>query len=223
LASAATVAFAAVTGSAVIADREGNSAALKFARYLLPPLPHRASQSGHERLQWVEPAHPADFPAVLPGLRSLDRVASKLYIRIDLGAPPRPSAAGAQASDFSTAQRVYVESELDRPVVRDPLSAAPEYPAELEKARVEGTVAVEYVVDTTGLADTASLRVVHFTNIDFADAVRHALPRMRFAPAELSGRHVAERVFQQFKFVIPPQTAANARSADTSAKSVNAR
>ena len=78
-------------------------------------------------------------------------------------------------------------------------------------------MAVEFVVDTLGLADSASLNIVSVSHIAFADAVREALPRMRFSPAELGGRHVPERVLQQFKFVLP-QTAANSRSGDAGSR-----
>jgi TonB family protein len=191
-----------------------------YARYLLPPLPHTARQSGHESLQWVEPT---EFPSVLPGVPSLARVAARLRGHIGQGAPPPVSSASMlEVAEFATPRRVYVESELDRPVVRDPSSAAPEYPAALEKARVEGIVTVSFVVDTLGFADSTSLQIINVSNIDFGESVRRALPLMRFAPAELSGHHVPERVYQQFKFVLPPQTAANARSTDSS-KTVNAR
>jgi TonB family protein len=88
-------------------------------------------------------------------------------------------------------------------VVRDPSSAAPQYPESLEKLGIEGSVAVEFVVDTLGHADSTSMRVVSVSHIAFADAVRTALPHMLFSPAELGGRHVAQRVVQSYKFVMP--------------------
>jgi hypothetical protein len=38
-------------------------------------------------------------------------------------------------------------------------------------------------VDTTGFADTSSLRIMSATHPDFVTAVREALPYMRFEPA----------------------------------------
>jgi TonB family protein len=213
LASAATVvAFTTISGSATIVGRQESEAALIFARYLLPPLPH--SGPVRERLQWVVPAAAT---AVLPGLPSGVGMRSPKRIPVGETEVPTLTPAVLEAPEFGATGRVYVEAELDRPVVRDPLSAAPEYPPSLEKAHIEGTVAVEFVVDTLGQADSASLNVVSVSHMAFADAVREALPRMRFSPAELGGRHVPQRVLQQFKFVLP-QTAANARSGDAGSK-----
>jgi TonB family protein len=210
VASAATaVLFTTLSGSASDAVQRGNETVQVFARYLLPPLPHAGRQSVQERLLWVSPS---EIPAILPGLPSLAGLTSR-RIRPGQGLPPASAPAVLDTPEFGTVARVYVADELDRPVMRDPSSAAPEYPPSLEKARIEGSVAVEFVVDTLGLADSASLNIISVSHIAFADAVREALPRMRFSPAELGGRHVPQRVVQQFKFVLP-QTAANGRSGD---------
>jgi Gram-negative bacterial TonB protein C-terminal len=108
------------------------------------------------------------------------------------------------AGPDTTQGTVYIESETDRPVERDPLSTGPIYPPWLEQNRIEGTVTASFVVDTTGYADSASLRI-HFATLPaFADAVRSALPGMHFRPAELSGHHVRQLVEQEFRFVIAP-------------------
>jgi TonB family protein len=104
---------------------------------------------------------------------------------------------------------VYIESELDRPVERDPTSAAPAYPSYLEQEHIEGSVTVSYIVDTTGLADSASMRVREMTHPAFAEAVRAALSGMHFRPAELDGRRVRQLVLQEFRFVIPPPIASS--------------
>jgi TonB family protein len=95
---------------------------------------------------------------------------------------------------------VFVESELDRAVERDPMSAAPAYPEELRRTGVSGMTTVEFVVDTTGHPDTTSFSVVMATHREFAAAVREALPFMLFRPAELRGRHVRQLVRQDFIF-----------------------
>jgi hypothetical protein len=106
------------------------------------------------------------------------------------------------AGPDSTQGTVYMQSETDQPVERDPLSTGPIYPPWLEQNHVEGTVTASFVVDTTGFADSASLRIRFATLPAFADAVRTALPGMHFRPAELSGRHVRQLVEQEFRFVI---------------------
>ncbi len=127
------------------------------------------------------------------------------------GAAPR-SAPGAhharpvvhEVGPDTTKGTVYIESELDRPVERDPLSGGPEYPKWLEQDHIEGAVTASFIVDSTGLADSSSLSIRSATNPAFAEAVRAAIPLMRFRPAELNGRHVRQLVMQEFRFVIGP-------------------
>ncbi|MBV9879654.1 MAG: energy transducer TonB [Gemmatirosa sp.] len=107
---------------------------------------------------------------------------------------------------------VYVAADLDRTVERDPTSAGPAYPPELEIQRVEGLVAAEWVVDTAGVADTTTFHVVAATHAQFASAVRTALPLMRFRPAELLGQRVRQMVRQEFMFRIRLPEADSARA-----------
>lgn len=97
---------------------------------------------------------------------------------------------------------VLTEMEVDSTVRRYEESAAPDYPPAMLARNLEGSAIVTYVVDTTGLADTTSFRVLEATHPDFADAVRQALPKMRFRPAVLMGVKVRQLVQQSFGFRI---------------------
>ncbi len=101
--------------------------------------------------------------------------------------------------------KVYVDAEVDRVVQRDPTSAAPEYPPYLEENHIEGSLTVEFVVDTTGNADSTSLKVIHSSHPAFEQSLRAALPHMHFVPAELSGHLVRQWVRQEFRFLMPDQ------------------
>jgi TonB family protein len=92
------------------------------------------------------------------------------------------------------------ELQVDSTVMRDPSSAAPEYPRWMLQKGIEGSAAVLYVVDSTGLVDTSSYRVISATHPDFAVAVRLALPEMRFRPAIQDGHPVRQLVQQTFRF-----------------------
>jgi protein TonB len=81
-------------------------------------------------------------------------------------------------------------------------SAAPAYPPDLLAKNVEGSVYTEYIVDTTGYADTASLVIVRSSHPEFTQAVREALPYMRFRPAKVGNQKVRQLVEQQFTFKI---------------------
>ncbi len=79
-------------------------------------------------------------------------------------------------------------------------SIKPDYPQTLQSAGVEGEVDVQFVVDTTGRADMSTLKVLKSTNDLFTAAVRNALPRAKFFPAEVGGHKVRQWVQQPFTF-----------------------
>ncbi|HEX9564569.1 MAG TPA: TonB family protein [Gemmatimonadaceae bacterium] len=106
---------------------------------------------------------------------------------------------------------IMTELQVDSAVVRYEGSAAPSYPEALLQRRIEGTVVVQYVVDTLGRADTATLRVVSATHPDFVRAVKVTLPSMRFRPAMMASRLVPQLVQQPFSFKIVDTTRAPSR------------
>ena len=101
--------------------------------------------------------------------------------------------------------------EVDSAVVRDPTSLAPEYPLHLQRLNISGSAFVRFVVDTTGLVDTMTYRVVRATHPDFAVAVRRALGGMRFRPAIRGGVPVRQLAEQTFTFRIAPRDTVPAR------------
>jgi hypothetical protein len=106
---------------------------------------------------------------------------------------------------------VFTILEVDTAVVRSRMSAAPAYPLDLLTKHVEGAVLARYVVDTTGFADVESFVVVDATNPGFVDAVRDALPYMRFTPAKIGVKKVRQLVEQRFGFRIAPTVAGVAK------------
>jgi protein TonB len=78
----------------------------------------------------------------------------------------------------------------------------PRYPDALRRAGVEGSFVVEFVVDSTGRVDPKSLSFPKAAHPQFLRAVRDALLRSRYFPAELAGLRVRQLVSQQFTFVI---------------------
>jgi hypothetical protein len=97
---------------------------------------------------------------------------------------------------------VFSILDVDTAVVRSANSAAPAYPLKLLTAHITGSVAARYVVDTTGFADTASFVVIKATHPEFVEAVKEALPYMRFQPAKIGPMKVRQLVEQQFSFHI---------------------
>jgi hypothetical protein len=97
---------------------------------------------------------------------------------------------------------VYSVLDVDTAAVRSASSAAPAYPLKLLEQHVQGFVNAQYIVDTTGFADTATFVVLQATHKDFVVAVRDALPYMRFQPAKIGRSKVRQLVQQQFSFRI---------------------
>jgi protein TonB len=98
------------------------------------------------------------------------------------------------------------EFMVDSAAVRYENSAAPAYPESMLRKHIEGSVIVQYVVDTLGHADTLTFRVVSATHVEFARAVKSTLPYMRFRPAVMANRLVPQLVQQPFSFRIQDTT-----------------
>ncbi len=117
----------------------------------------------------------------------------------DLGTVETPTVEQRQYASYDT---VFTITEVDSAVAVDPASAAPTYPPALLRLGVEGSVMVRYVVDSFGRADLATLQVLRASRVEFAVAVREALPFMRFTPARMGPKAVPQLVEQPFNFRI---------------------
>jgi outer membrane biosynthesis protein TonB len=93
--------------------------------------------------------------------------------------------------------------QVDKPAMGRDGNAIPGYPSLLESSHVEGSVLVQFVVDTLGHADMQSFKVLEASNDLFAQSVESALPKWRFYPAEARGRKVKQIVQLPLKFVAP--------------------
>lgn len=92
--------------------------------------------------------------------------------------------------------------EVDKSAAAIPGTARPAYPDILKASGVEGEALVRFVVDTLGHAEPGTFVVLEASHPAFGEAVRQALPRMRFLPAESGGRKVRMLVQQRFAFAL---------------------
>lgn len=76
----------------------------------------------------------------------------------------------------------------------------PRYPGPLQAAGIDGRVALEFVIDTAGRVEPASLRVLESTHPAFEAAAREALARASFRPARLGPRPVRQLTRQAIRF-----------------------
>jgi periplasmic protein TonB len=105
-------------------------------------------------------------------------------------------------SAFPTATKegAYTADVVERTVWPRTGNPLPAYPPTLLDARVEASFVVRFVVDSTGRVDTRSIVFPTTAHRLFVAAVRNALQRSRYLPAELGGHPVRQLVEQQFSF-----------------------
>jgi TonB family protein len=139
-----------------------------------------------------------DVPTALPAIDVQFTPVISEFARSTTGGPISPDRSSASGSGID-GTRAYDVSEVETPVIAIG-GTVPEYPAVLRASGIEGTVAAEFVVTESGRADVHSLRIISATNETFVESLRRALPRMRFRPARIGGRAVAQLVQQQFVF-----------------------
>jgi protein TonB len=154
-----------------------------------------ATPIGH-RLLFVNPAvsitlAPIDIPLKTIGAGDFSRDAIG-----DLAS----SGAGHPGSDGGNA--TFRAEQVERQVSLVAGSAAPRYPEVLRMAGVEGGVVAQFVVDVGGRVEEGTVRLVRSDNALFDEAVRAALARMRFTPAEIAGRKVRQLVEMPFVFAL---------------------
>jgi TonB family protein len=109
---------------------------------------------------------------------------------------PKPSAAELPAG-------VYTEDAVTEGprVLRFPV---PRYPDSLRTAGIGGRVVVEAIVDSTGHADSASVRILSSTHPGFEASAREVVLGATYAPGRLNGRAVSVLVRIPVPFTIAP-------------------
>lgn len=111
------------------------------------------------------------------------------------------AAMGAQGSTPpAPPSPVYFDYQVDKPVTASPKNKGAVYPKELRVANVEGQVMVKFVVDDNGRAVLTTIQVIRSDNELFTKAVRDMMPTLRFTPAEIKGKKVAQFVQMPFQF-----------------------
>src|SRR5690348_4734153 len=101
---------------------------------------------------------------------------------------------GDVAPAAATSRPAYFEFQVERPASPLPGSPQPTYPPELRSAKIAGEVLAQFVVDTSGVVELDSFKVLKSTHALFTQAVRQTLPQLRYSPAEVAGRKVRQLV-----------------------------
>ncbi len=182
-----------------------------WAKFLLPPdRPRGNPEVAGERITYVATAAPGGA-----GTADTDRKEpERLELDVPKGTEAEPlvgEAAPPPPEPEVKGDEVMTVLEVDSAATRVEDGAAPPYPPAMLARKIEGSVAVQYIVDTTGRADTSSFRVLEATHEDFAESVRRTLPQMRFRAAKMNETKVRQLVQQLFSFRIDTALLAPAR------------
>jgi protein TonB len=106
-------------------------------------------------------------------------------------------ALAASASALTVSEITDVSAKVDEapaPV----RTVAPDYPASLRAAKVNGVVSVVLVVDESG--DVLAAEAAKSTHDDFTDPALNAIRRWKFKPAKLEGKAVKVKVTIPVRF-----------------------
>lgn len=101
-----------------------------------------------------------------------------------------------------SAPELFTELMVEKSVQALSGNPAPRYPGFLASAGVEGDVSAQFVVDTAGRVEGASIKFLRSDHEQFERAVRDVLMRSRYVPAEVGNRRVRQLVEQTFAFAL---------------------
>lgn len=203
------VAHSLLISASVFATRDGPATAIQEKQekviFLIPVNRTTSPPPREESVQYVREGQKAGNQGFEDKVvdKSASQKAPVLGSGLDEGRPKEVAEAQVPNAVFDT---VATAVDVDSAVARYADSAAPVYPPKLLELKIEGGAYVQFVVDTLGVADTTSFRVISATHPEFAQSVREALPGMRFRPAILRSKKVPQLVEQPFMFKIVPQT-----------------
>ena len=210
------VAHSLLISASVLATRDGPDVSLEAAQekvtFLIPMNRTNSPPPREESVQFVREGEKAGNRGFEE--RTVDKAATREAQIVgsgkEEGKPEEVAEATVPNAIYDT---VATAVDVDSAVTRYSDSAAPMYPPKLLDLKVEGGAYVQFVVDTLGLADTLSFRVISATHPEFAQSVRDALPGMRFHPAILRSKKVPQLVEQpfMFKIVIPTKQTTQAK------------
>src|SRR5215211_4287695 len=106
---------------------------------------------------------------------------------------------GAAAGSVVNTDKTYNEFEVEEHVTA--ISGTnPSYPESMRSSGAEGEVLAQFVVNENGRVEPGSFKVLNSPNAAFTQAVKDALPRMRFRPAKIGKTSVSQLVQQAFVF-----------------------
>jgi len=142
---------------------------------------------------------PIDIPDVIPDIDLTKSITNEAdFSGVGVAGGVAKGVAGGKGPVITDAP--LYEFQVEKPALAISGSAPPAYPSVLKSTNVQGRVTATFVVDTSGRAESGTFKALESDHELFTQAVKTALPRMRFIPAEVGGRKVKMWVQQAFEF-----------------------
>ena len=108
------------------------------------------------------------------------------------------------ASGYGDAQQTFLEAVVDvKPAIL--FLPSPEYPVQLRVKGVGGRVLVQCIVDTMGIVEPNSVKILQTPDTAFSRATIEALLQARFTPARVKGKAVRVLVNVPLDFNVKPK------------------
>jgi periplasmic protein TonB len=139
---------------------------------------------------------PINIPDVIPSVDLTKKVTDEADFT---GKGVEGGSANGKEGGHATDQP-YFDFQVEKQASPYPGSPTPRYPDMLQTAGITGEVIAQFVIDTSGHVEMGTFKVIKSDNDLFTDAVKSVLPRCRFYPAEVGGRHVKELVEEPYVF-----------------------
>jgi hypothetical protein len=122
----------------------------------------------------------------------------------DMDAPAERIGTSAEVEALVSSLAVFTADHVDTVAhLIDAAALRVEYPPTLFAEATPGFVIAEYVVDTLGVVEGNTFSIVSSTHPLFSEAVRTALARAEYTPAQRAGKRVRQLVHQPFAFAAP--------------------
>ncbi|MFI5280696.1 MAG: energy transducer TonB [Gemmatimonadales bacterium] len=201
---------AAVFAALIVSAHRSEAARLEFQRRLLEQAqlepkflvpPNRGSPPLTPQIQYMAMGNGNTKDGVTAAKKRFDKKGDFGLAQVQ-GAQEPPQVATPSVAESTVPDKAFSVLEVDSAAVRDPNSAAPSYPPLMRMKGIEGFATLRFVIDTTGVIDMSTVTLVDASHAEFVQAVREAMPKMRFRPAMMGPTAVRQLAEQPFKFEI---------------------
>lgn len=178
------------------------SRVVELSPYLEPRVDPRPPRPVPPTPKQHTPAEPVTVPA--PPVPTVSEVPSDIPVPAaePVAEPAAPGPVVGQSSEPGTGDPGFSDpyngalgtSDVDLAAALLPRSPLPRYPEALRQMRMEGAARARFVVGTDGRVELNTLEILESTHPAFAEALRAAIPRMRFRPARIGSQRVRQLV-----------------------------